>query len=247
MTIDINADVGEGIGNETQLMRYLSSCNIACGGHAGNDKTMQDAVRVAISNKVKIGAHPSFPDTTNFGRKPMPLLSHDDLLKSLIEQVRRLEKKLNNNKVELYHIKPHGALYNLAATDIEIASVLVKLMNSVSSKVKLVVPFGSVIEKLALQNAISIIYEAFADRNYNDDYTLVSRTNSNALLTNPESVFKHTYFMYATHNVKTITENSLPIKANTFCVHGDNENALEIVKHLSKRLLERNITIQKLE
>jgi len=246
MTIDINADVGEGMGNEAQLMPYLSSCNIACGGHAGDDNTMTDTVKIALQNKVKIGAHPSFPDVINFGRKPVPSLSNEALFESLKSQIKSLEKVLKCNDAKLYHVKPHGALYNLAATTIDIARVLIKVMTSVSKEVKLVVPFGSVIEKLALQNTIPIVYEVFADRNYNDDYTLVSRHNPKALLTNPESVFQHVYYMYVTHNVKTIKGNVLPIKANTFCIHGDNKEAIAISKYLSDKLSSKNITIDKL-
>ncbi len=246
MKIDINADVGEGIKNEAQLMPYLSSCNIACGGHVGDKKTMHHAVNSALANHVKIGAHPSFPDQENFGRKPMPLLSHTELFESLKDQILSFSEIVNTNKAKLNHVKPHGALYNLAATDIDIARVIIKMMTYIPKSVKLYVPFGSVIETLALQNNIPIVYEVFADRNYNNDYTLVSRSNPNALLTNPEAVFQHVYYMYNAKNVKTISGNSLPIKANTYCVHGDNKAALAIVKYLFNALLDKGITVDKL-
>lgn len=245
MKIDINADVGEGIDNEELLMPYLSSCNIACGGHFGDEKTMNNAIAVAMANNVKIGAHPSFPDKANFGRQPMPLLSNSELLDALKNQLSNFVTVANSNNIKLHHVKPHGALYNLAATTSEIANVIIQLMRALPKEVKLYAPFGSVIETLALQNNIPIVYEVFADRNYNDDYTLVSRSKSKALLTNPESVFKHVYHLYSTQSIKTISGKILPIKANTYCIHGDNKAALVIAKHLFDKLSEKNITVDK--
>ena len=245
MKIDINADVGEGIGNEKQLLPYLSSCNIACGGHAGNKKTMRTVVNLAIANKVKIGAHPSFPDPANFGRQPMPFLSNNELLNAIKEQIQELANIVSSSGANLHHIKAHGALYNMAATNTEIAEVVIEAVSSISKALRLVVPFKSVIETLALQNNRPIIYEAFADRNYNDDYTLVSRDNKKALLTQPESVFQQVYYIATTKNIKTLSGKVLPIKADTYCIHGDNKEAIAITKYVFNNLLERGIGIEK--
>ncbi len=241
--VDINADVGEGIGNESHLIPYVSSCNIACGGHAGNHKTMRKVVRLAKQNNVKIGAHPSFPDIANFGRKPMemPCVA---LFTSLKNQIDDLRVILEAENAVLHHVKPHGALYNMAATDVRIATAIIEVMKSMALPIKLYVPYKSVIENLALQNNIPITYEAFADRNYNDDLTLVSRKEDNAMIYDIDVLFEHVYRMVHLKKVKTISGKELPIKAETFCVHGDNLQAVTLIKKLRKNLEAKGIKVQ---
>ena len=241
--VDINADVGEGIGNESHLIPYVSSCNIACGGHAGNQKTMRKVVRLAKQNNVKIGAHPSFPDIANFGRKPMemPCVA---LFTSLKNQIDDLRVILEAENAVLHHVKPHGALYNMAATDVRIATAIIEVMKSMALPIKLYVPYKSVIELLALQNNIPITYEAFADRNYNDDLTLVSRKEDNAMIYDIDVLFEHVYRMVHLKKVKTISGKELPIKAETFCVHGDNLQAVTLIKKLRKNLEAKGIKVQ---
>ena len=187
--IDINVDVGQGIGNESQLMPYVSSCNIACGGHAGNSTTMRNVIKLAQKHHVKIGAHPSYPDFENFGRKPMKMASRA-LFASLKEQINDLITIIQEENALLHHIKPHGALYNMAITDTGIATTIVDVMKSMALPIKLYVPYKSVIEVLAMQNNIQITYEAFADRNYNDDLSLVSRSEKNALISDSNLMFE---------------------------------------------------------
>ena len=241
--VDINADVGEGIGNESHLIPYVSSCNIACGGHAGNQKTMRKVVRLAKQNNVKIGAHPSFPDIANFGRKPMemPCVA---LFTSLKNQIDDLRVILEAENAVLHHVKPHGALYNMAASDVRIATAVIEVMKSMALPIKLYVPYKSVIENLALQNNIPITYEAFADRNYNDDLTLVSRKEDNAMIYDADVLFEHVYRMVHLKKVKTISGKELPIKAETFCVHGDNLQAVTLIKKLRKNLEAKGIKVQ---
>lgn len=241
--VDINADVGEGIGNESHLIPYVSSCNIACGGHAGNHKTMRKVVRLAKQNNVKIGAHPSFPDIANFGRKPMemPCVA---LFTSLKNQIDDLRVILETENAVLHHVKPHGALYNMAVTDVRIATAIIEVMKSMALPIKLYVPYKSVIENLALQNNIPITYEAFADRNYNDDLTLVSRKEDNAMIYDIDVLFEHVYRMVHLKKVKTISGKELPIKAETFCVHGDNLQAVTLIKKLRKNLEAKGIKVQ---
>jgi UPF0271 protein len=242
LIVDINADVGEGLNNESQLMPFLSSCNIACGGHAGDEETMTQVVKLAIANKVKIGAHPSFPDKENFGRQILQLPCAD-LYTSLKKQVRSLMKVLRAQHINLHHIKPHGALYNLAAVDEKTASVIIEVVKSIALPIYLYVPYGSVIADLAKKENIKITYEAFADRNYNDDLSLVSRTQKNAIITAPEEVFEHVYKMISEQKVKTIDGVEVGIKAETFCVHGDNPEALKLLQFLSEKLYQNHVII----
>ena len=241
--VDINVDVGEGIGNESQLMPYISSCNIACGGHAGDLETMRDIVKLAKQQQVKIGAHPSFPDREHFGRQPMDI-SCAALYTSIKGQIDDLMGVLREEQARLYHIKPHGALYNLAAVNKKVATVIVEVMKTILLPIKLYVPYNSVIEKIAIENNIPIKYEAFADRNYNDDGTLVSRSENNALIKDSNSMFEHVYRMVTSKKVKTISGLEIDIKADTFCIHGDNPHAVKLIKDLSKRLEENGIQIK---
>jgi len=240
--IDINADVGEGLNNEAQLMPYLSSCNIACGGHAGDEKTMLQVVKLAKQHKVKIGAHPSFPDKLHFGRKIVEMPSAD-LYTSLKQQVRNLIRILRTEHSALHHVKPHGALYNLAATDEKTAKVIIEVVKSIALPIYLYVPYGSVIADLATKERIKITYEAFADRNYNADLTLVSRSQDNAVITDPDTVFQHVQHMIFDQKVKTINGVEVPIKASTFCVHGDNPKAMALLQNLFKKLNENHVVI----
>ena len=241
MTIDLNADVGEGVGNDAQLMPFLSSCNIACGVHAGGTDTIADTIGLAILHNVKIGAHPSFPDRNNFGRKEMEL-PQQELVPTIIDQIELVKNTAENLGTQLHHVKPHGALYNMAAHRADIAFAIVSAMHEFKSTA-LYVPFGSVIAALAKREGITICYEAFADRNYNDDLTLVSRKNENAMLHDPTVIAAHAIRMIRERKVKTINGNFVPIEAETICIHGDNPHAVEIAQQLHSKFGEVAITI----
>ncbi|MDT0558767.1 5-oxoprolinase subunit PxpA [Ichthyenterobacterium sp. W332] len=241
--IDINADVGEGVGDDALLIPLISSCNIACGGHAGNEESMRETVELAKRHHVKIGAHPSFPDKANFGRVIMDI-SCANLYTSLKQQTRNLIKILNDENLNLHHIKPHGALYNLAAKDEKIALVIIEVIKSIAMPIKLYAPYNSEISKLALKENISVTYEAFIDRTYNDDLSLVERSNINAVITNKEDSFNHLLRMVKANKVKTILGLEQVINAETYCIHGDTNNALEILKYIHSRALNANIRIQ---
>ncbi|KJD33083.1 LamB/YcsF family protein [Tamlana nanhaiensis] len=240
--IDINVDVGEGTGNEAQLLPLVSSCNIACGGHAGDEATMRTVVKLAQQHHVKIGAHPSFPDKVNFGRKVLNI-SYEDLIRSLLNQIRDLLRVLNEANATLHHIKPHGALYNLAAIDAEAARAVIETINQLPFKVKLYAPYKSVLAYLALKNNIEVVFEGFADRNYNEDLTLVSRIHENAVIKDPEEVFKHVYTMVTEQKVLTVNNAKIDIKAETFCVHGDNPNAETLLYYLTEQLKLKNLFV----
>ncbi|WP_347173677.1 5-oxoprolinase subunit PxpA [Polaribacter uvawellassae] len=240
--VDFNCDVGEGVENERLLMPYISSCNIACGGHFGDKQTIDKSIQLAIDNQVKIGAHPSFPDKENFGRKTMNI-SDKELQKSIVFQMKLFQERLQKKNTKLHHVKAHGALYNLIARDKKAAIVFINAIKKYVEGAYLFVPYNSEIEKVAIKNNINIKYEAFADRNYNDDLSLVSRTKSNAIITNSTEVYQHVLLMIGQKQVKTISNSTIKIKAETFCVHGDNLNALEILKDVTFLLKTQNIHV----
>lgn len=240
--IDINCDLGEGIGNEALLMPYLSSCNIACGGHAGNELIMNTVSELAIKHHVKIGAHPSFPDREHFGRKYMSL-SSEALQESLSHQIYALKLILDKKNVRMHHVKPHGALYNSAVTDPSIAISIVDVIKTIDQDLILYAPYESVISEIAKQNGIQVMFEAFADRNYNDDLTLVPRGKENALIQDSNAMLKHVSRMIFHGKVTAINGVEVDLKADTFCVHGDGRNAVENLKYLVTHLKQHNVKI----
>lgn len=171
-------------------------------------------------------------------------MSCASLFKSLEDQISVLMHVLREEHLQLHHVKPHGALYNLAAIDKEIAIVIVEVMKRFHLPIKLYVPYASVISKLAMEANIPIKYEAFADRNYNEDLTLVSRKKERALITEFDELFMHIKRIIFDKKVKSLSGVEVPIKADTFCIHGDHPKAIELVKKLSNKLRENNIKIQ---
>jgi UPF0271 protein len=233
--IDINCDLGEGFNNEHIIMPLISSCNISCGAHAGSLEIMDKVIQLARKYKVKIGAHPSFPDRDNFGRNVLDI-SNSDLQKSLEDQLTIFKDRALLQNATIHHVKPHGALYNLIAINSEKASVVIAAIQHVFEAVKLYVPYQSRIEEIAIQSGLEIVYEAFADRRYNEDLSLVSRTFSNALIKDKQEVLKQVQKIANKQLVTTVNFHEKKIKASTFCVHGDTKNAIEILEYLHKYL-----------
>jgi UPF0271 protein len=231
--LNINCDLGEGLNNEHIIMPLIDSCNIACGGHAGDSGSMIECVEISIKNNVKIGAHPSYPDKINFGRKKIDI-SPSELSYSIISQIESLETIADSYDLELNHIKAHGALYNQMIIDAELSNFYLDTIKDFKNKCSLYIPYKSEIEKIALKKGFSIIYEVFGDRNYNDDLSLVSRNNENAIITNPESVVSHIKTIKETETVKTINGNYKKIKFDTICIHSDTNNSIEILKKINK-------------
>ncbi len=233
--IDINCDLGEGLDNEHIIMPLISSCNISCGAHAGSIEIMDKVIQLAVKHKVKIGAHPSFPDRKNFGRKVLDI-SNSDLQKSLEDQLSIFKDRALLQNATIHHVKPHGALYNLIAVNREKASIVIAAIQHVFEAVKLYVPYQSRIEEIAIESGLEIVYEAFADRMYNEDLSLVSRTFSNALIEDKLEVLKQVQKISDKQLVTTVNFHEKKIKASTFCVHGDTKNAIEILEYLHKHL-----------
>jgi len=235
--LNINCDLGEGLNNEHIIMPLIDSCNIACGGHAGDNASMIECVEISIKNNVKIGAHPSYPDKINFGRKKIDI-SPSELSYSIISQIESLETIADSYGLELNHIKAHGALYNQMIIDAELSNLYLDTIKDFKKKCSLYIPYKSEIEKIALKKGFSIIYEVFGDRNYNDDLSLVSRNNENALITDPESVVNHIKTIKETESVKTINGNFKKIKFDTICIHSDTNNSIEILKKINQEFNE---------
>ena len=204
---------------------------------------MRTVVQLAKQYRVKIGAHPSFPDKDNFGRSAMNM-SYAALYTSIKGQIKSLMNVVRTEHAAMHHVKPHGALYNLAAADEDTAKVIVEVMKSIALPLELYVPYGSVIAKLAIKENILIMYEAFADRNYNEDLSLVPRNEKNAVISNSDDVFRHVHQMIMQQKVTTISGVEVEIKASTFCIHGDNPKALILAQNLREKLSNCGIKIQ---
>nr|WP_298925970.1 5-oxoprolinase subunit PxpA [uncultured Allomuricauda sp.] len=234
-TININCDIGEGVGNEAELLPLINSCNIACGGHAGDLGSMTEVVKLAKAHNVEVGAHPSYPDKANFGREVMTI-PESELRQSILSQLRIFNEVLKKEKIQLHHIKAHGALYNETARNAKLAEFYLDTIKEYRSKAYLYVPYGSVIASIAAEKGFKLLYEAFGDRNYNKDLSLVSRKLDNALIQEPEKVLQHILPIIKEGKVKVVTGEKIKIKAETICIHGDTSSALEILMYLSQEL-----------
>ncbi|MBW8198230.1 5-oxoprolinase subunit PxpA [Flagellimonas abyssi] len=243
-TIDINCDVGEGVDNEANIFPFISSCNIACGGHAGDKETMLGVASLAKKHQLKVGAHPSYPDKANFGREVMDI-SNQDLIHSIRQQLSVFDEVLKKTEVSLHHIKAHGALYNQTAMNDNLAKVYLDAIADYKEKTILYVPFDSIIARMAEERGFKIWFEAFADRNYNSDLSLVSRKDKNALIEDPEAVLEHILPIIKKGEVLSVQGQSLNIQADTLCIHGDTVSALKILMYLSKQLPQNQVRIQK--
>lgn len=228
--LHINCDLGEGISNDKLIMPLISSCNIACGGHFGDENSMKQAMALAKENGVQIGVHPSYPDRKNFGRSVLKIEA-SKLKESIQGQIEWFLKIADLNNCEVNHVKPHGALYNEAAKNVAIAQIIVEVMLGFNRSLELYAPYGSVIAGQAMSAGIPIRYEAFADRNYLEDLMLVPRSHAQAMVKS-DDIIEHIKTMSQNGKVKSISRKTVPIKADTFCVHGDNKEALGIIRSL---------------
>ncbi|HEV8080190.1 MAG TPA: 5-oxoprolinase subunit PxpA, partial [Chitinophagaceae bacterium] len=201
---DLNCDMGEGIGNDELIMPYITSANIACGYHAGDENTIQQTIKLAKKYKVNIGAHPSFLDRENFGRTDMKL-SPQEVYELALEQIKIIQKIANHNNVPLHHVKPHGALYNIAAKDKKLAKAIADAVNDIDDNLILYGLSNSFLISEAKAIGLKTKSEVFADRTYQDDRTLTPRTQPNALIENVDEAIQQVLMMVQKGKVKTVS------------------------------------------
>jgi UPF0271 protein len=250
MEININCDLGEKSKQHSNkydpdLLEIVNSANVACGFHAGDDESMNQVVQISKKNGVSIGAHPSFNDPENFGRQRMNL-SSAEVRKLIIDQYEILQKIADNYGEKVTHMKPHGALNNMACEDIDLATTLAKTINEISKDLIYLVPTGSKMEEAAKRFNMKIACEIFADRNYEDDGNLVSRKKPHALITDPEEAKKHVLNMVKTQSLNCHSGKQIPCEIDSVCIHGDNESSLATAKSIKNNLIDNGLKLKPL-
>ena len=233
--LNINCDLGEGIDNDHLIMPLISSCNIACGGHYGSHESIRKAIYLAKNNDVLIGAHPSFPDKENFGRSVISI-SEESLKKSIQDQVYLFLRVCAEEGIKMHHIKLHGALYNLAAKDLKTAWIVLNALIELNVPFKIYAPYKSVIAEIA-HPYFPVVYEAFIDRTYQKNLNLTPRTSPGALISDPNEAWEQLQGFMTKQAVKAVTGDIINIKANTYCIHGDNPNIIKILEYINERLI----------
>ncbi len=244
ISCDLNCDMGEGIGNDEAIMPFITSANIACGNHAGDETTMRTTVMMAKNAGVAIGAHPSFLDRENFGRTEIKDIRPQQVYELVTAQLNILHKIVTDCNAHLHHVKPHGALYNMAVRD---AALSLAIAHAVYDFDKSLVLFGlsgsySISEAKAM--GIKTASEVFADRTYQDDGSLTPRTKPNALIEDEEQSLKQVIQMIKKGTVTSASGKEVPIVAETICLHGDGKNAASFASAINKKLKAENIDIK---
>ena len=250
MEININCDLGEksklhSNKHDPELLKIVNSANVACGFHAGDKDTMTEVIQISKANGVSIGAHPSFNDPENFGRKRINL-SSSEIRKLIVDQYDILQNIASNHGEIVSHIKPHGALNNMACEDSELANTLAKAIKEISQDLIYLVPTGSKMEEEAKKLNMKIACEIFADRNYEDDGNLVSRKKPHALITNPEEAKKHVLNMVKNQALNCHSGKQIPCEIDSVCIHGDNLSSLSIAKSIRENLIENKLKLKPL-
>ncbi|SHJ71417.1 LamB/YcsF family protein [Paramaledivibacter caminithermalis] len=249
--VDLNCDLGEGfgnykIGNDEKILDYVTSVNIACGFHAGDPVVMERTVKMAVDKGVAIGAHPGYPDLMGFGRRNMNI-SLEEARAYMIYQIGALKSFVETYGGKLQHVKPHGALYNTAAKDYELARALAEAIYDVDKNLIFMGLANSEMIKAAKDIGLKVANEVFADRAYNNDGTLVSRKFKGAVIHDTEVCISRVLNMVKKGLVNAIDNTEVMLKANSICVHGDNEMAVEFTKNLNERLVENGIALRALK
>jgi UPF0271 protein len=243
MTIDLNCDMGEGMGTDAAIMPYISSANIACGFHAGDEHTMQETVALALANGVAIGAHPGYADKKNFGRTEMHL-TEQEVYALVQQQVITLSKIVAAQGGSLQHVKPHGALYNQSAKDPQLALVIAKAVYDINPALVLFGLSGSHSIREAEKTGLKTASEVFADRSYQEDGSLTPRSQPGALLQSTEAALQQVLQMVKEKTVISLSGKSVHIKADTLCLHGDGAHAVDFAKAIQQLLQQHSIRIQ---
>ena len=250
MEININCDLGEkskhhSNKHDPDLLKIVNSANVACGYHAGDQETMSQVIEISKKNGVSIGAHPSFNDPENFGRERMNL-SSSEIEKLILDQYNILQKIASKHGENVTHIKPHGALNNMACEDLDLATTLAKTIKMISKDLIYLVPTGSKMEEAAKKLDMKIACEIFADRNYEDDGNLVSRKKTYALITDPDEAKKHVLKMVKTQSLNCHNGKQIPCEIDSVCIHGDNLSSLETARSIRNNLLENGLKLTNL-
>ena len=242
LSIDLNADLGEGGADDAAILACVSSANIACGGHAGDEHSMREAVRAAQRYGVAVGAHPSFVDRDNFGRTEMHL-PLQQVYDEVLQQIKALQDICSSEGAQLVHVKPHGALYNQAARDTALAETIVKAIAAAGSQLRVVGLAGGELIHAARRAGMSVAEEAFADRRYNNDGTLVSRKLPGATIDDVPLALQQAMRMVKQQKVISIGEQELSMNIDTLCLHGDGAHALQLARTLRSELQQDGINV----
>lgn len=242
MTIDLNCDMGEGMPNDAAIMPYISSANIACGYHAGDEATMRKTIDLCLKYNVAVGAHPGFNDKPNFGRVPVQL-TLNELYQLVWKQLEVMDTICKENQAKLHHVKPHGALYNMAAKDNVMSRTIAQAVKDFNPHLVYYGLSGSVMISEAHALGLKTANEVFADRTYQTDGTLTPRHQANALIETSEDAVQQVIYMLTNYSVATITGESIPIKADTICIHGDGKHAVEFAGQLNNVLKQKGFSI----
>jgi 5-oxoprolinase (ATP-hydrolysing) subunit A len=243
LSIDLNCDMGEGIGNDEQIMPFISSANIACGYHAGDDDIMKRTIELALQYNVAIGAHPSFNDRQNFGRTEIEL-SETALYDLITTQVALLQKIAAASGTRLHHVKPHGALYNMAAKDAEMSYTIAKAVKDIDDTLILYGLSNSHLIREAKKMNLQTASEVFADRTYQPDGSLTPRSQPNALITDEATSIQQVLQMALQQTVTAATGNVIQINAQTICLHGDGKHAVQFAARINQSLKQKGIAIK---
>ena len=251
MEININCDLGESsklhsTENDPLLLGIVNSANIACGYHAGDRTTMEKTIEISKKNNVSIGAHPSFNDPENFGRKRFDLPTKE-VRKLIIDQINILSDIANNKGIKITHVKPHGALNNMACENYDLAKVISEAIIEANKDLIFLVPTGSQMEKAGKKLNLKVAAEIFADRNYEDDGNLVSRKKNNAMITDPEVAKKHVIKMVENQSLNCYSGKQIPCDIDSICVHGDGKSAVLTARKIKDGLINSGVTLRPLD
>jgi 5-oxoprolinase (ATP-hydrolysing) subunit A len=243
--IDLNCDLGEGADNDAALMPLITSANIACGGHAGDEASMRAAVRLALRHGVAVGAHPGFADREHFGRRELTLPAHE-IVAQVRGQVEALLTIATDEGAVLTHVKPHGALYNLAARDAAVAEAVAEAVASVDGHLWIYGLAGSKLPAAGRARGLRVAEEVFADRTYQADGSLTPRNRPDALVSSANAAIKQVLRMVRESQVHALDGTVVPITADTLCLHGDGAHAVEFARGLRDALRDNGIAVRAL-
>ena len=243
LVVDLNADLGEGAGHDEELLALVTSANIACGFHAGDANTMRQAIEIARDRNVAVGAHPSLFDRENFGRKELPVRP-DEVFEGVVYQLGIFAAIAEAVGVRPNHVKPHGALYNMAVRDEALADAIARGIAKIDKKLILFAPQNTALSRGGEENGLQIAHEVFADRNYLNDGQLVPRTRPDALLHDPTEAAPRVIRMLREAKVRSVDGVDVDVRAETICLHGDNPEAVDFARALRSRLEKEGVAIR---